>query len=198
MGARMLRQALAALLLAMLSATDALATGAGVVTGVSGQVTVARATTPSLPLKFKDEVFLRDRISTAEHSLARLLLDQKALLTVRELSELEITEEAGRSAVNLEAGKIAIGVARQRMRPGEVVEIRTQNAVAAIRGTVVVAENLPVPPGSPPQSRIHVLSGYVDITPRNNPGAPPVRMVAPASIAIDGQSVGVPVTRLSG
>ena len=147
MGARMLRQALAALLLAMLSATDALATGAGVVTGVSGQVTVARATTPSLPLKFKDEVFLRDRISTAEHSLARLLLDQKALLTVRELSELEITEEAGRSAVNLEAGKIAIGVARQRMRPGEVVEIRTQNAVAAIRGTVVVAENLPVPPG---------------------------------------------------
>ena len=194
MGARMLRQALAALLLAMLSATDALATGAGVVTGVSGQVTVARATTPSLPLKFKDEVFLRDRISTAEHSLARLLLDQKALLTVRELSELEITEEAGRSAVNLEAGKIAIGVARQRMRPGEVVEIRTQNAVAAIRGTVVVAENLPVPPGSPPQSRIHVLSGYVDITPRNNPGAPPVRMVAPASIAIDGQSVGVPVT----
>src|SRR5215467_1936801 len=194
MGARMLRQALAALLLAMLSATDALATGAGVVTGVSGQVTVARATTPSLPLKFKDEVFLRDRISTAEHSLARLLLDQKALLTVRELSELEITEEAGRSAVNLEAGKIAIGVARQRMRPGEVVEIRTQNAVAAIRGTVVVAENLPVPPGSPPQSRIHVLAGYVDITPRNNPGAPPVRMVAPASIAIDGQSVGVPVT----
>jgi len=190
----MLRQALAALLLAMLSATDALATGAGVVTGVSGVVMVARATTPSLALKFKDEVFLRDRISTAEHSLARLLLDQKALVTVRELSELEITEEAGRSAVNLEAGKIAIGVARQRMRPGEVVEIRTQNAVAAIRGTVVVAENLPVPPGSPPQSRIHVLSGYVDITPRNNPGAPPVRMVAPASIAIDGQSVGVPVT----
>jgi len=194
MGARTLRQALVTTLLVMLSATEALATGAGVVTAVSGQVTVTRSTTPSLPLKFKDEVFLRDRISTAERSLARLLLDQKALVTVRELSELEITEESGRSTVDLGAGKIAIGVARQRMRPGEIVEIRTQNAVAAIRGTVVVAENLPVPPGAPPQSRIHVLSGYVDITPRNNPGAPPVRMVAPASIAIDGPSVGVPVT----
>jgi hypothetical protein len=172
---------------------EAAASGAGVVTGVSGQVTVSRTEATPVPLRFKDEVFLKDRISTAEHSLARLLLDQKALITVRELSDLVITEQSGRSTVDLGAGKIAIGVARQRMRPGEIVEIRTQNAVAAIRGTVVVAENIPVPPGAPPQSRIHVLSGYVDITPRNNPGAPPVRMVAPASLSVAGQSVGLPV-----
>lgn len=194
MGSRVARQCLGALLLALLvPVAEAAASGAGVVTGVSGQVTVSRtATTPS-PLRFKDEVFLKDRISTAEHSLARLLLDQKALVTVRELSEVEITEQAGRSTVDLGTGKIAIGVVRQRMRPGEIVEIRTQNAVAAIRGTVVVAENLPVPPGAPPESRIHVLSGYVDITPRNNPGAPPVRMIAPASLSVTGQSVGLPV-----
>src|SRR5215475_4988601 len=195
MRSRVARECLGALLLALLApVTEAIAAGAGVVTSVSGQVTVSRTATTPLPLRFKDEVFLRDRISTAERSLARLLLDQKALVTVRELSELEITEASGRATVDLGAGKIAIGVARQRMRPGEIVEIRTQNAVAAIRGTVVVAENLPVPPGAPPQSRIHVLSGYVDITPRNNPGALPVRMVAPASIAINGPSVGVPVT----
>src|SRR5262249_41643974 len=172
--------------------------GAGGRRSVAGEVTVAGAAPAPLPLRFKDEAFVRDRISTAERSLARLLLDQKALVTVRELSELEITEASGRSTVDLGAGKIAIGVARQRMRPGEIVEIRTQNAVAAIRGTVVVAENLPVPPGAPPQSRIHVLSGYVDITPRNNPGAPPVRMVAPASTATNGPSVGVPVTLSDG
>ena len=194
MRSRVARECLGALLLALLApVTQAVASGAGVVTSVSGQVTVSRTATTPLPLRFKDEVFLRDRISTAEHSLARLLLDQKALVTVRELSELEITEESGRSRVDLGSGKIAIGVARQRMRPGEIVEIRTQNAVAAIRGTVVVAENLPVPPGAPPESRIHVLSGYVDITPRNNPGAPPVRMVAPASLSVSGQSVGLPV-----
>ena len=194
MSARLSRLVFGAVWLALLSPmSEASASGAGVVTGVSGQVTVSRTEASPLPLRFKDEVFLKDRISTAEHSLARLLLDQKALITVRELSDLVITEQSGRSTVDLGAGKIAIGVARQRMRPGEIVEIRTQNAVAAIRGTVVVAENIPVPPGAPPQSRIHVLSGYVDITPRNNPGAPPVRMVAPASLSVAGQSVGVPV-----
>ncbi len=181
------------LLVLLWSLNEAAASGAGVVTGVSGRVTVSRTEATPVPLRFKDEVFLKDRISTAEHSLARLLLDQKALITVRELSDLVITEQSGRSTVDLGAGKIAIGVARQRMRPGEIVEIRTQNAVAAIRGTVVVAENVPVPSGAPPQSRIHVLSGYVDITPRNNPGAPPVRMVAPASLSVAGQSVGLPV-----
>jgi hypothetical protein len=188
------RQVFGAVLLALLRpASEAAASSAGVVTGVSGQVTVSRTEASPLPLRFKDEVFLKDRISTAERSLARLLLDQKALITVRELSDLVITEQSGRSTVDLGAGKIAIGVARQRMRPGEIVEIRTQNAVAAIRGTVVVAENIPVPPGAPLQSRIHVLSGFVDITPRNNPGASPVRMVAPASLSVAGQSVGVPV-----
>jgi len=194
MGSRVARQCLGALLLAVLApSAHAAASGAGVVTAVTGEVTVSRTATTPAPLRFKDEVFLKDRITTAEHSLARLLLDRKALVTVRELSELEITEQAGRSTVDLGAGKLAIGVVRQRMRPGEIVEIRTQNAVAAIRGTVVVAENLPVPPGAPPESRIHVLSGYVDITPRNNPGAPPVRMVAPASLSVTGQNVGLPV-----
>jgi len=194
MRARLSRQVFGAVLLALLRpASEAAASSAGVVTGVSGQVTVSRTEASPLPLRFKDEVFFKDRISTAERSLARLLLEQKALITVRELSDLVITEQSGRSTVDLDAGKIAIGVARQRMRPGEIVEIRTQNAVAAIRGTVVVAENIPVPPGAPLQSRIHVLSGFVDITPRNNPGASPVRMVAPASLSVAGQSVGVPV-----
>src|SRR5215470_18031332 len=98
MRSRAARRCLGALLLVLLApVTEAVASGAGVVTSISGQVTVSRTATTSVPLRFKDEVFLRDRISTAEHSLARLLLDQKALVTVRELSELEITEESGRS-----------------------------------------------------------------------------------------------------
>ena len=186
---------LAALLLVLFWPLAAIAAspGAGIVTGVSGSVTVSRPTTPSLPLQFKDEIFLKDRITTAERSLARLLLGKKALVTVRELSELEIRDEAGRSIVDVGSGKISIGVARQRMRSGEVVEVRTQNAVAAIRGTVVVAENIPVRSGAPPESRLHVLSGYIDVTPRNDPAARPVRLVAPASVTVTGDSVGLPI-----
>jgi hypothetical protein len=172
----------------------ALPEGAGVATAVTGEVTVSHAVSPEpQALRFKDEVFFRDRISTAAHSLARLLLGKKALVTVRELSELQLIDEAGTSTVRLALGKIVIGVARQRMRPGEIVEIRTQNAVAAIRGTVVVAERLIPPGGSDPITRLHVLSGYIDVTTPGNPGAPPLRLVAPSSLTVAGNTMDRPV-----
>jgi hypothetical protein len=168
--------------------------GAGVATAVSGQVTVSHAVSPApQALQFKDEVFYRDRISTAARSLARLLLGKKALVTVRELSELQLIDQAGISTVQLALGKIAIAVARQRMRPGEIVEIRTQNAVAAIRGTVVVAETLTPAGATVPVTRVHVLSGYIDVTTPGNPGAPPLRLVAPSSVTVTGNTMGPPV-----
>jgi len=116
-------------------------TKAGVVATLEGTVTARRvAVAEPVSLKFKDDVFLHDRIATGERSLARVLLGGKALVTIRELSVLSITEVPGRATVDLEAGKVALTVARERMRPGDAIEIRTGNAVAAVRGTVVVAE----------------------------------------------------------
>jgi hypothetical protein len=151
---------------------------AGVVTTLAGNATVARASLPGpQPLRFKDAVFLRDRISTAERSIVRVLLGGKALVTVRELSALTITENTGRSIIDLSSGKIAMGVLRQRMRPGEVIEIRTPNAIAAIRGTVLVVELIPESGGSDGAPRyttkVHVLHGLVEVSDPNNPGAPP-------------------------
>jgi FecR protein len=187
--------ALALALVLILTATVQAASpeGAGVVSAVTGEVTVSRAISSApQPLRFKDEVFYRDLISTAARSLARLLLGKKALVTVRELSELRLIDQAGISTVQLALGKISIGVARQRMRPGEIVEIRTQNAVAAIRGTVVVAEALTPPGASLPVTRLHVLSGYIDVTTPGNPGAPPLRMVAPSSVTVTGNTMDRP------
>jgi hypothetical protein len=110
----------------------------GVVTTLDGRASVARpALTAPVALKFKDDVFGRDKISTQEQSLVRVLLGGKAILTVRELSEVTITEDAGRAVVTLPDGKVVLAVAKQRMRPGESIEIRTPNAVAAVRGTIV-------------------------------------------------------------
>jgi len=106
----------------------------GVVTTIDGRATVARPALASpLSLKFKDDVFGRDRISTQENSLVRVLLGGKAILTVRELSEVTISEEPGRAVVTLPSGKVVLAVQKQRMRPGESIEIRTPNAVAATR-----------------------------------------------------------------
>ena len=155
--------------------------GVGVVTTLAGTVTVARATLPApQPLRFRDDVFMRDHIATAEKSVVRVLLGGKALVTVRELSSLTIKEETGRSTVDLTSGKIAMGVVRQRMRPGEVIEIRTPNAIAAIRGTVLVVELIPAPGGSPGQpnytTKVYVLHGLVEVSDPNNPGAPPAQV----------------------
>jgi len=172
------------LLLALLPAS-ALAespTNVGVVTTLTGQATVARASLPQpLPLRFKDDVFVQDRISTAEKSIVRVLLGGKALVTVRELSVLTVTEELGRSTVELGSGKIAVGVARQRMRPGEILEIRTPNIVAAVRGTVLVLEIIRASADSqrgptPPTTNVHVIHGLVDVFPTGQPGAPPVQV----------------------
>ena len=173
----------------------------GVVTTVAGQATVARAALASpVPLRFKDDVFLRDRIATAERSVVRVLLGGKALVTVRELSTLTVTEDTGRSTVDLTAGKIAMGVLRQRMRPGEVIEIRTPNAIAAIRGTVLVVELIPEPGGTPGAPRyttkVHVLHGLVDVSDPKNPGAPPAQVGAMQSWSRTGSDTSslVPLT----
>ena len=155
--------------------------GVGVVTTLAGTVTVARAALPAPQLlHFKDDVFVRDHIATAEKSVVRVLLGGKALVTVRELSSLTIKEETGRSTVDLTSGKIAMGVVRQRMRPGEVIEIRTPNAIAAIRGTVLVVELIPARVGTSGQpnytTKVHVLHGVVEVSDPNNPGAPAVQV----------------------
>lgn len=173
-----------ALLLALVPAS-ALAespTNVGVVTTLTGQATVARASlSQPLPLRFKDDVFVQDRISTAEKSIVRVLLGGKALVTVRELSVLTVTEQLGRSTVDLGSGKIGVGVARQRMRPGEILEIRTPNIVAAVRGTVLVVEIIRASADSqrgptPPTTNVHVIHGLVDVFPTGQPGAPPVQV----------------------
>lgn len=117
------------------------ASKAGVVTTLEGNVTVTSASLPQpRPLKFKDDVFVNDRVVTGDRSIARMLLGGKAVVTVRERSALTITEVPGKSTITLDSGKIAVAVAREKVKPGEEIEVRTPNAVAGVRGTVFVAE----------------------------------------------------------
>jgi hypothetical protein len=145
MGALMLkliRPVLALVLVVTLSPGLAQAqTKAGVVTNLEGTATKASIAQPqAVDLKFKDDVFQNDRIVTRERSIVRLLLGGKAVVTVRESSALTITEVPGKSTIELQTGKIAVAVAKDRMRPGESVEVKTPNAVAAVRGTTFVVE----------------------------------------------------------
>jgi len=135
---------------------------AGVVTALQGTATVTRASlgTPRA-LKFRDDVLVQDRIATGDDSLARILLGGKAVVTVRARSIVTITESPRVSTIDVETGKIALAVAKERMRPGESIELRTPNAVAGIRGTVVIAEV--TGRGTDAQTRFTLLTGVIEV-----------------------------------
>jgi FecR protein len=135
---------------------------AGIVTSLQGTVTVTRASlgTPRV-LKFRDDVMLQDRIATGDQSVARILLGGKAVITVRERSVVTITESPKVSTVDVADGKIALAVAKERMRPGESIDVRTPNAVAGIRGTVVIAEV--ARRGADTSTRFTLLTGVIEV-----------------------------------
>ena len=170
---------------------------AGVVTTVNGDATLLRAVAAAQPvsLQRRDDIFVRDRIQTRERSLVRVLLGGKALITVRELSVLTVTEEAGRVTVDLQSGKVGVAVVKARMRPGEVIEIRTPNATAAVRGTVFVVEVDPMQPGQPgvapaATTRVHLFHGALDVSARLDPNNATVRLAELQSVVVAGNVLG--------
>ncbi|HEX5529097.1 MAG TPA: FecR domain-containing protein [Methylomirabilota bacterium] len=176
---------------------------AGVVTTLNGDATLIRAAAATQPvsLRMRDEIFVRDRIQTQERSLVRVLLGGKALITVRELSVLTVTEEAGRVTVDLQSGKVGVAVVKARMRPGEVIEIRSPNATAAVRGTVFVVEVDPMRPGQPgggpaTTTRVHLFHGALDVSARLDPGHATVRLAELQSVVVAGNALG-PVKPIS-
>ena len=198
------KRLIAALLLtaaaALLLASSALAGDrVGVVTNIEGTATVARLTRPDAqPLQFKDDVFLRDRITTGERSFVRVLLGGKATVTARERSVLTITEVPGVATVQLGDGRISVAVSKALMKPGEVIEIKTPNAVTAIRGTVVVAEVEPATSGV--RSTITILRGLVDVTRLDataSPVGPAVKVGALQRVSVLGAGPVSAPTRLS-
>ena len=171
--------------------------GVGVVTTLVGEATVTRAAmAQDQALKKRDDVFPKDLISTKERSLVHVLMGGKALLTVRELSVLTVTEDGGRATVNLQSGKVGLAVVRERMRPGDVIEVHTPHAVAAVRGTVLVVE---IVPGSAiggqgdaggTSTNVYLLHGKLDVSLRSNPAAAPVQLESLQTVSVSSNTLG--------
>jgi hypothetical protein len=129
-----------------------------------------------MPLKFRDDVLVNDRIATGDKAFPRILLGAKAIVTAREHSVVTIIETPGMSTIDLASGRISVAVDKTQMRPGEVVEIKTPNAVAAIRGTIVVAE---VASGV---SLLSVLRGLADVYQRDPETGNAVGVATPVGV----------------
>jgi hypothetical protein len=126
-------------------------------------------------LKFKDDVFVRDRVTTGENAITRILLGGKVIVTARERSTLTITEVPGLSTIDLAGGRIAVAVEKSLMKPGERVDIRTPHAVAGVRGTVLIVE------AQSSSSTVTVLRGLVHVTRLNSATGLPVGGFTPVA-----------------
>jgi hypothetical protein len=193
-----MRRLILTLLVAALSSSLAVPEGlaqtapAGIVTAVHGTATIARASSnQSNPLRFKDDVFLFDRVTTGERSLARILLGGRAVVTARERSILTITAVPGTATLDLESGRLLLAVAKGTMRPGESIDIKTRNAIIGIRGTVVVADFVPGQSrdGSDDSTVFTILRGAVDVSqidPVTAAVGAPLRLGALQSVKVTG------------
>jgi hypothetical protein len=163
---------------------------AGVVTTLQGKATVARSE-KVLPLAFRDDVFLKDRIDTEERSVVRVLLGGKALVTVRELSSLTVTETPGRAIVDLREGTVGLEVAKKLLSPGESIEVRTPNAIAAVRGSFIVVE-VTLPDGKP-SSRVITRDVSLPVSVSWEGGA--ADLVSNHTMLVSGSGASVTVTK---
>ena len=187
----------------------------GTVATVVGAATVARGVSQQpLSLKLRDDVFLHDRITTGERSFLRVLLGGKATVTAREPNwatavfdrlfavprqdrratdgelldaVIAVVPDEELAELGLARGGIAVAVSKDRMKPGEAVEIRLPNALAVIRGTVVIAEVSPTRAGA--RSTVTILRGSVEVTrldPAGRPVGASVRVGALERITVEG------------
>lgn len=158
-----------ALTLGMAATAAAQTPAAGEVGRVEGTAAVARTAAPrGTPLKSKDDLFLRDLVTTGQQSKAQLLLGDKgspskATVTMREQSAVRITEVPGVATVEITDGNLKLAVVKDRLKAGERIDVKTPNAITAVRGTTIVVEVTKTPAG--PTTRLTVLNGFVDVTP---------------------------------
>src|SRR5688572_33327940 len=130
---RIVTRTLGTLSLALSVAISAPAWGqerVGIVTTVIGPVTVTRASLPGAPLKFKDDVLLRDRVTTGDNAMTRILMGGKVVVTARERSTLTITEVPGLSTIDLTRVRIAGADDQPKMNPYERVDVRPPKPIA--------------------------------------------------------------------
>jgi hypothetical protein len=94
----------------------------------------------AIEAKVKDSILLNDTVSTLEASRAKMLFIEDTVLTLGEKSKVVIKEfvyskdKRGRSIFNLVDGKMRAIVGKTNF------EVHTPTAVAAARGSVVLAE----------------------------------------------------------
>ncbi len=158
-----------------------------VVSTLSGRVTVARPG-GSTPLKFRDKILLNDVISTADQSIVRLLVRDKALVAVQQQSVMTLGEEQGNLTLGLRTGRVGLEVVRRRLGVEEFLQIETPNARAALRGGNIIVKTGKI--ANNVQTTVYVMDGSVEIFLRSAAPRRSVKVEGPRQLTVVGKAFG--------
>jgi hypothetical protein len=114
----------------------------GIVAGLRGDATVRREPVAQAQrLKFKDDLFWQDTVSTGADAQLRLLILQKSVIMMKEFTQVQLREDLvgpnqpkKKSVVDLVSGAVRVAVDKDVLTDSDY-EVRTNMAVAAIRGS---------------------------------------------------------------
>ena len=158
-----------------------------VVSTLTGNVTVARPG-GSTPLKFKDEIFQNDIISTGDQSIVRLLVRDKALVAIQQRSIVALGEEQGNLTLELRTGRVGLDAVGRRLGADEFLRIDTPNARAALRGGNIIVKTGKI--ANSVQTTVYVMDGSVEIFPRSAGARRSVKVEGPRQLTIVGKAFG--------
>lgn len=143
--------------------------GAGVVIALRGEAEVRRPPAPAAqPLKFKDDVFWKDVLTTKTDSRMRVLLEGKTVVSLGPVARMELQQPVEQVGVKKTILQMVSGLARivfdRTVEPGREVEVHTLNAVAGVRGTILYLNVQPGPTAADTITTVSVEQGSATVT----------------------------------
>ena len=129
----------------------------GILTSVTGRVTVVRPASPAIPLRVRETISVGELITTGEESAAEFLPLGSAATVVRlrERTTLSVDQTPRRTILTLVDGAVAVaGPVAWHPDRRDIFEVRTRHAVAQSRGAAFWVEI-----GEPSASRVCVFTG---------------------------------------
>ena len=92
------------------------------------------------PRPFTNQIALTERVEARDRVFAGLLFGGRVMILARERSLLTIREVSGAITIEIESGRVAVTVDRQKLHPDDLVEVRTPHAVVTVPSSTLVVE----------------------------------------------------------
>ena len=163
----------------------------GILTSLTGRVTVVRPASAAVPLKARDTISVGDLVATDAHSTAEFLSlgGVATVVKLRERTTLNVVDQTPRRTIlSLAEGAVAVaGAIAWQADLRDTFEVRTRGVVAQSRGAAFWVET-----DGTLTTRVCVFSGTAVANTPNDPDGQRVRVGPRQCVMVGAAGIGAP------